>query len=121
MFYTVPINAKSFVILHLQVKLIYSQKSLAMRVDGSESKQLLRIYWVTCDLSEPVVYTFHFNIKMEERLILNTEETSLLNENFEIHPELWNVHCKNFKNRLKKQSVTLKRRTIWNIWKWIST
>nr|CAH7734565.1 unnamed protein product [Callosobruchus chinensis] len=39
------------------------------------------------------------------------EDTSLLIENFELYPELWNVHTAELKDRIKKQNALHNLRT----------
>ncbi|CAG9764370.1 unnamed protein product [Ceutorhynchus assimilis] len=40
-----------------------------------------------------------------EKRVWNREEATMLIENFELYPELWEVHCKDFKNRVMKQAA----------------
>ncbi|XP_050294292.1 uncharacterized protein LOC126734639 [Anthonomus grandis grandis] len=42
---------------------------------------------------------------MVDRRVWSRDDTNLLIENVELYPELWNVHCKDFKNRVKKQGA----------------
>nr|CAH7722544.1 unnamed protein product [Callosobruchus chinensis] len=40
-----------------------------------------------------------------EKFNWTREDTCLLIENFELYPELWNVHTAEFKDRIKKQNA----------------
>nr|CAH7735813.1 unnamed protein product [Callosobruchus chinensis] len=42
------------------------------------------------------------------------EDTCLLIENFELYPELWNVHTAEFKDRIKKQNELQKLADLFN-------
>nr|CAH7733935.1 unnamed protein product [Callosobruchus chinensis] len=41
-----------------------------------------------------------------EKFNWTREDTCLLIENFELYPELWNVHTAEFKDRIKKHCIT---------------
>nr|CAH7737827.1 unnamed protein product [Callosobruchus chinensis] len=50
-----------------------------------------------------------------EKFNWTTEDTCLLIENFELHPELWNVHTAEFKDRIKKQNALQKLAPTYSI------
>nr|CAH7732160.1 unnamed protein product [Callosobruchus chinensis] len=43
-----------------------------------------------------------------EKFNWTREDTCLLIENFELYPELWNLHTAEFKDRIKKQNALQK-------------
>nr|CAH7729272.1 unnamed protein product [Callosobruchus chinensis] len=49
-----------------------------------------------------------------EKFNWTREGTCLLIENFELYPELWNVHTTEFKNRIKKQNALEKLADLCN-------
>nr|CAH7756583.1 unnamed protein product [Callosobruchus chinensis] len=49
-----------------------------------------------------------------EKLKWTREDTCLLIENFELYPELWNVHSAEFKDRIKKQHALQKLADLFN-------